>query len=66
MRLDRHKVNVLLAVLDKRQADIVKAGVPRGTLSGAMLENRISERTAERIAKAIGCKTAEILKDERK
>ena len=64
MRLDRHNVNVAMAVRDKRQIDIIKAGVPRGTLCGALIENRISQKTAERIANAIGVDLSEILKKE--
>lgn len=64
MRIDRHKYNVVTAMLDKRQKDIIAAGVPKGTLSGALMENRISQRTADRIAAAIGCRTADILKSE--
>lgn len=68
MRLDRHRTNIIMAMMDVKQKDLVAAGIPRGTLCSAMMENSISERTAERIAQAIGCKTSEILQtqDERR
>lgn len=64
MRIDRHRLNVVMAMMDKKPKDIVAAGVPRGTLSGALIENRISQNTADRIAAAIGCKLEDIIKSE--
>lgn len=64
MRLDRHAFNVMLAVNDLKQKDLVNKGIPRGTLACAVMENRISERTAERIARAIGCDVSAIIQKE--
>ena len=64
MRLDRHAFNVMMAVNDLKQKDLVERGIPRGTLCCALNENRISQQTAERIARAIGCRVDQIILKE--
>ena len=64
MRLDRRSTNIALALNNKRQIDIVKAGIPRGTVNSAMQENRISAETAQKIADAIGVDVSMITQKE--
>lgn len=64
MRLDRHAFNVMMAVNDLKQKDLVERGIPRGTLCCALNENRISAKTAQRIADALGCKVDLIILKE--
>lgn len=64
MRLDRRAFDVMLAISGMKQKDIVERGVPRGTLCCALNENRISEKTAQRIADALGCRVDLIILKE--
>lgn len=65
MRLDARLTRVELAKRGMKQVDIVRKGIPLGTLNNAMQENRISSATAEKIASLIGTSVSKIEKKER-
>ena len=63
MKIDRQKYELAKARACKGTEDLVKAGVPRGTLSG-IFRNGIRPETGGRTAKAHGVDVTEIIKVE--
>ena len=60
MRIDVHKVRIMLATKAMRRKDLVGSGIPLGTVNGAMNGNNIGKLTAERFARALDCNVDEI------
>lgn len=63
MKIDRQKYELAKARACKGTEDLVKAGVPRGTLSG-IFRKGIRPETAGKIAKALGVDVTDIIETE--
>lgn len=61
MRLSRKKFEIARARACMGQADLEKAGVPKGTLCRAIGEKECKPETIGKIAKALGCDVTEII-----
>lgn len=63
MRINRKKFELAKARACKGTADLVSAGIPRGTL-GRVYRDDIRPETAGKIAKALGVDIEEIIETE--
>lgn len=63
MRIDRRKYMLARARACMGQKDLVKAGIPKGTLCAALSGN-VKPETAGKIARALGVDVTEIIETE--
>ena len=63
MRINRQKYMIARARACMGQKELIKAGIPKGTLCRA-LQKDIRPETAGRIAKALGVDVTEIIETE--
>lgn len=62
MRINREKYELACARMCKGQKDIIKSGIPAGTLS-RIFRTDIRPETAGKIAKALGVDVTEIIEN---
>lgn len=66
MKLDKKKYELARARACMSFNDVIKAGVPKGTLCRVIGGEDVRPETIGKIARALGCDVAEILEDEQK
>ena len=62
MRINREKLELAKARACMSSDDIIKAGIPRGTL-GAICRGEVQPKTAGKLARILGCDVTEFLED---
>ena len=62
MKISKEKLELAKARACMSTADIIKAGIPKGTINNA-LRNEVQPHTVGRIARVLGCDVTEILED---
>ena len=64
MKINRKKYELACARACMSFEDIVKTGIPRGTLGNAMRGDDIKPKTIGKIAKALNCDVTDILETD--
>lgn len=64
MKLNKEKYMLARARACMGQKELVKAGIPKGTLCRALRED-VKPETAGKIARALGCDVTEIIETEK-
>lgn len=65
MKLDAHKIKLLLAEKEMNQSDLaIKVGVTRQGINNILSQESCTLKTLGRIAKALGVPVQEIVKEE--
>ena len=62
MKINKEKFELAKARACMSTADIIRAGIPKGTLCN-IFRNEVQPHTVGRIAKVLGCDVTEILED---
>lgn len=65
VKVDRKKIDIARARACIKYKDLIKNGIPKGTLSRALNGYDLRPETIGRIAKALGVDVTEILLEER-